>query len=325
LPISHQGGRSENRSANQDPHIPGKAFRVPDSASMFVLCVDVRAQVDCVRPGDRRAGRLRPVGCVRAHELDIAYDRVGLGPPLVFAHGGGEDGRVWRPQLAALADEFTIVAWDEPGAGRSSDVPAGFGIPDYASCLAALIESLELGPVYLAGQSWGGTVVLELYRQRPDLVTALILIDTYAGWNGSLPKDEVRARVAGLREMLAAPPASFDPTLPGLFAGAPPGEFVPLLKELAEAVRPKSLQTAMLAMAETDQRDLLPEIAVPVLLIWGEQDVRSPLTVARQFEAAIPDAELVVIPDCGHASNLEQPVAVNAAIRAFCRAHRCAR
>jgi pimeloyl-ACP methyl ester carboxylesterase len=58
-------------------------------------------------------------------------------------------------------------------------------------------------------------------------------------------------------------------------------------------------------MAEADQRDLLPRIAAPTLLIWGELDVRSPLTVARQFEAAIPDTELVVIPDCGHISNLE--------------------
>ena len=53
-------------------------------------------------------------------------------------------------QLAALSDEFTVVAWDEPGAGRSSDVPAGFGLADYANCLAVLIEALALGPAPLA-------------------------------------------------------------------------------------------------------------------------------------------------------------------------------
>ena len=74
-------------------------------------------------------------------------------------------------------------------------------------------------------------------------------------------------------------------------------------------------------MAETDQRDLLPRIAVPTLLIWGEQDVRSPLSVARQFEQAIPDAKLVVIPGAGHVSNLEQPERFNEAVREFCRAH----
>lgn len=60
---------------------------------------------------------------VRTNGPKIAYERVGEGPPLVPAHGAAEDGRTWRPQLAALADEHTVVAWDEPGAGRSSDVP----------------------------------------------------------------------------------------------------------------------------------------------------------------------------------------------------------
>ena len=74
-------------------------------------------------------------------------------------------------------------------------------------------------------------------------------------------------------------------------------------------------------MAEADQRDLLPRIAVPTLLIWGELDARSPLNVARQFEREIPDAKLVVIPRAGHVSNLEQPERVNQAVREFCRGH----
>lgn len=253
--------------------------------------------------------------------LEIGYERAGEGPPLVFAHGAAVDGRMWRPQLADLAEEYTVVAWDEPGAGRSSDVPADFRLPDYANCLAALIEAVALGPAHVAGISWGGTVVLELYRQRPELVATLILIDTYAGWKGSLPEEEVRARIEGLREMLAVPADAFDPTLPGWFAGDPLSAFVPLLEEMAADVRPESLRHQLLVMAEADQRDLLAQIAVPTLLIWGEQDVRSPLSVARQFEQAIPETELVVIPDCGHVSNLEQPVRVNEAVRAFCRAH----
>jgi pimeloyl-ACP methyl ester carboxylesterase len=60
---------------------------------------------------------------------------------------------------------------------------------------------------------------------------------------------------------------------------------------------------------------------VPILLIWGESDARSPLTVAREFERAIPDALLVVIRGAGHVSNLEQPELVKDAVREFCRAH----
>jgi pimeloyl-ACP methyl ester carboxylesterase len=254
-----------------------------------------------------------------AHGLEIAYERAGTGPPLVLVHGAAGDSRMWQPQLAALADEFTVVAWDEPGAGRSSDVPAGFGLADYANCLAALLGGLALGPAHVAGLSWGGTVVQELYRLRPDLVATLILADTYAGWKGSLPGEEVRARVEGARQMLAA--EEFDPTLPGLFASDPPAELVPMLEEVAAAVRPDSLGSQLFVMAEADQRDLLPRIAVPTLLIWGELDARSPLNVARDFAAAIPGARLVVIPGSGHVSNLEQPGQFNEAVRTFCREH----
>ena len=253
--------------------------------------------------------------------LEIAYERVGDGPPLVLLHGAAGDGRMWQPQLAGLSDEFTVVAWDAPGAGRSSDAPAGFGLADHAHALAALIDALALGPAHVSGLSWGGTVALELYRHHPERVATLVPVDTYAGWKGSLPEAEVQARVAGLRRMLSAPADEFDPTLPGLFAGDPPAEFVALLDEIAAVVRPETLSAQLFSMAETDQRDLLSRIAVPTLLIWGESDARSPLSVARQFELAIPHAELVVIPGCGHVSNLERPEQFNEAVRAFCRAH----
>jgi pimeloyl-ACP methyl ester carboxylesterase len=167
----------------------------------------------------------------------------------------------------------------------------------------------------------GGTVALELYRRHPGLVATLILVDTYAGWTGSLPEEEVRARVAGVREMLAAPAEEFDPTPPGLLAGDPPVELAALLKDIFAAVRRETLRTLQLVMAEVDQRDLLPRIAVPTLLIWGELDARSPLSVARQFEQAMPDTKLVVIPSAGHLSNLERPERFNQAVREFCRAH----
>ena len=124
-----------------------------------------------------------------------------------------------------------------------------------------------------------------------------------------------------MRQLLAAPAEAFDPSLLGLFAGEPPAEFVPLLEEIAADVRAESLETQLFLMAEADQRDLLPRIAVPTSLIWGELDVRSPLTVARQFQETIPDAELVVIPGAGHVSQLERPEQLNDAVRNFCRAH----
>jgi pimeloyl-ACP methyl ester carboxylesterase len=258
---------------------------------------------------------------VRANGLEIAYRRAGHGPPLVFAHGAAQDGRAWAPQLAGLSDEFTVVAWDEPGAGESSDPPADPGLAGYADCLGALIRTLGLGPAHVGGISWGGTLVLELYRRHAELVASLILVDTYAGWAGSLPREEIQARLAGAERMLAASPEEFDPTLPGLFAEDPPARFATLIAQLAGAVRPESLRRQVSLMAETDQRDMLATIAVPTLLLWGERDARSPLSVARQFDRAIADAELTVIPGCGHVSNLERPEEFNDAVREFCRAH----
>ncbi len=268
-----------------------------------------------------RPATLSTVEFVEAGGLTIAYKRVGTGHPLAFVHGAAEDGRIWQPQLTDLADEFTVVAWDEPGAGRSSDLPEGFTLEGFADGLAALIESLRLGPAHVAGMSWGGTVVLELYRRHPRLVATLIMIDTYAGWKGSLPADEVRARVDGTRRMLAALPGKFDPDIPGLFAGDPPADSAGLLAAIAADVRPATLRQELAIMAEADLSDLLPHVAVPTLLLWGDSDARSPLTVARQFEQAIPHAELVVIEGAGHMSSLERPRQLNAAVRAFCRAH----
>jgi pimeloyl-ACP methyl ester carboxylesterase len=270
------------------------------------------------RFGDEMIAATVSVGRVRAAGLEVAYDRAGEGPALVLVHGGAGDAREWRPQMTGLADDFTVIAWDEPGAGRSSDVPADFGLAGYATALAALVEAIG-APAHVCGMSWGGTVALELVRRRPELVATLVLADTYAGWKGSLPEHELRARVAGVERMLDAPADKPRATLPGLFAGEPPRDVVELLDAVAVDVRPESVRVALRAMVEADLRDVLPRIAVPTLLVWGGLDSRSPLSVAREFARAVPHAELVVIPGAGHMSNLERPDEFNAAVRDFCR------
>lgn len=259
---------------------------------------------------------------VRVNGLDVAYRRVGSGPPIVFVHGAVEDSRTWTPQLEALQDEFTVVAWDEPGVGRSGDLPnEGFGLADYAACLAAVVDAVALGPAHIVGLSWGSTVALELYHGHPEVVATLILTGAYAGWKGSLPAPEVTARMAGVQQMLDAPPEDFDPALPGLFAGEPPAAVVPLLQAMAAGVRRHSMRTALSIMAATDLNFVLPTISVPTLLVWGELDVRSPLRIAHEFEQAIPDATLVVLSGAGHVTNLDRPDEFNRVVREFCRRH----
>lgn len=246
--------------------------------------------------------------------LRLAYRRAGRGPVVMFVHGGGEDSRAWSPQFDALSKAFTVIAWDEPGAGGSDDVPAGFGLSDYSDSLAGIIRALAVSPTTLVGLSWGVTVILELYRRHPVIVRSMVLADGYAGWRGSLGGEEADARLAGVRDQ---PEERFDPTLPGLFAGDPPAKFVPLLETMAADVRRHSMLTALTAMARADLTDVLPTIQVSTQLIWGALDVRSPLSVAYEFERQIPGANLAVIPDCGHVSNLEAPQAFSDIVREF--------
>ena len=88
--------------------------------------------------------------------LEIAYERAGSGPALVLLHGYVGDGpTTWRFQLNALSEEFTVIAWDAPGSGRSSDPPERFGLDDYAECLAGFIEQVGLDRPCVAGLSFG--------------------------------------------------------------------------------------------------------------------------------------------------------------------------
>ena len=261
------------------------------------------------------------IGNLQVNGIHISYRRAGNGPPIMFVHGGASDSRTWTPQLKALSDAFTVIAWDEPGAGRSSDVPDNFELSDYADCLAGLISQLGIAPAHLAGLSWGSTVSLELYRRHPHLVRTMILAGGYAGWKGSLGEEEAQARLVGAHKMLDTPEHQFDPTLPGLFEGAPPAKFVPLLEAMAADVRQDSLQTALEIMAKTDLNHVLPNITAPTLLLWGALDARSPLRIAKEFERKIPNVRLVVIAKCGHVINLQTPEAFNKAIRIFCRSN----
>jgi pimeloyl-ACP methyl ester carboxylesterase len=91
----------------------------------------------------------------------VAYRIAGAGPPLVLLHGFLLDSRMWRTQLEGLSDALTVVAWDAPGAGASSDPPERFTYADWAEVLAGFLDAVGVGRVPMVGLSWGGTLALE--------------------------------------------------------------------------------------------------------------------------------------------------------------------
>ena len=107
--------------------------------------------------------------------LSVTYERNGEGPPLVLLHGVLSDSRVWSKQLLYLSDEFTVVAWDAPGAGQSSDPPEPFAMADWADCLVGLMDAIGIERAHILGHSWGGILAQEFYRQHPARTRSLIL------------------------------------------------------------------------------------------------------------------------------------------------------
>jgi pimeloyl-ACP methyl ester carboxylesterase len=255
--------------------------------------------------------------------LRIAYQRVGDGPPLVLLHGALCDSRDWRPQLDALSDEFTVVAWDAPGCGRSSDPPETFGLPDYADCLAGFIDTLGLPRPHVLGLSWGGGLALALYQRSPALPRMLVLASAYAGWAGSLPPEVVAERLDSFLRDAELPPAQVAAGfVPGLLTAAAPPEMVDEVVAIMSEFHPVGARVMARGFAEADLRDVLPTIEVPTLLVWGESDVRSPLPVATEMHSRIPGSTLVVIPGAGHLCNVEAADRFTAHVREFLRSHR---
>jgi pimeloyl-ACP methyl ester carboxylesterase len=256
-------------------------------------------------------------------DLQIAYRKAGNGPAVVLLHGGMEDSRSWHRQLEGLAGDFTVLAWDAPGCGQSSDVPEHWRMPDFADALAAWLQALGIERPHVLGLSWGSSIALELYRRHPGIPASLILASAYAGWAGSLPPEEVAARHAGVLAAADVAPEELSKGWPGLFSAAASPELIEEVMNIAAdntaRVHPGGYRAAAHAMAEADLRDVLPRIRVPTLLLYGELDERSPLRVAEDLRARIATAELVVIPGVGHLANVEAPDAFNAHVRRFVR------
>jgi pimeloyl-ACP methyl ester carboxylesterase len=252
----------------------------------------------------------------------VAYQQAGEGPPVVLLHGFSHDSRAWRPQITSLSSDFTVIAWDAPGAGQSADPAESFTIGDWADCLAGLLDSVRAARTHVIGLSWGGLLAQEFYRRYEERVRSLVLADTYAGWKGSLPEPMPQERLATCIRDSSLPVTEFIPRyLPGMFSSTVAAATRDELTAVTSDFHPLGFRLMAEALAEADTRDLLPRIQVPTLLIWGDGDVRSPLSVAHQLHDAIPNSELVIIPGAGHVSNLEAPEQFTRLVRDFCRQH----
>jgi pimeloyl-ACP methyl ester carboxylesterase len=271
---------------------------------------------------NRMSGRvLRQTSRVDHVEVDgtrIAYERAGVGPALVMLHGAPSDHRVWQWMLSDLARDHTVVAWDAPGFGESSDIDDSWRAPQFADALAAFVAALGLERPHLVGHSFGTMLALSVFRRHPAVPASLVLVGGYAGWAGSLPSDEVARRLEMFVGMADLGDEFDARSYPGLFSELmAPDRAAELATMMRENIRPATIRAAGYIGAETDLRPMLPTVTVPTLVLHGEADARSPLANADALHAAIPTSQLVVLPNLGHACVVEDPEACSEQIRQF--------
>ena len=248
-----------------------------------------------------------------------SYREAGHGAALVLLHGFLCDSRCWRHQLAGLSNQFRVVAWDAPGAGLSSAPPDPFTMKDWANCLGAFLDLLDIERAHIVGLSWGGVLAQEFYRAHMSRVRSLILADTSAGWKGSLPALAVEQRLARCEHESRLPAGEFATRwVPEMFTNAASPELLREMSGIIADFHPLGFRLMARSLAETDTTDVLPTITAPTLVLWGDDDQRSSMSIAEQLRNAIPNARLAVIADAGHVSNMQQPEKFNADVSDFC-------
>ena len=227
--------------------------------------------------------------------------------PVLLSHGFAASSQMWEPNVGALAADRPVVSWDLRGHGRSGspDDPAQYSQEASVADMAAVLDACGLSRVVAAGLSLGGYLSLAFCLACPDRVAGLVLCDTGPGYRS----DEARQRWND-RAIAQAERLDRD----GLAAlGDGP--------ETRAAGHRSATGLAHAARGMLTQRDgsvigSLPSITVPVLVLVGARD--QPFLAAAEYMAAkIPGATRAMIPDAGHASNIDQPEAFNREVLAF--------
>jgi pimeloyl-ACP methyl ester carboxylesterase len=256
-----------------------------------------------------------PIAQVNGQKL-YYEDTGGTGRAVIFSHGLFMDHEMFAPQVEALKSKYRCITWDERGhAGTASDALAPFSYYDSADDLAALLKHLGIERAVLAGMSQGGFLSLRCALTHPEIVQALILIDTQAGQED--PKAlEGHMQLAstwaehGLSDELAA-------IIEGIILGDG-WSGAAAWKAKWKQIKPVNMLGCMNTLATRDDvTTKLGQIKVPALVVHGDKDAAIELGLAEKLTAGLPNAKLVVVPGGGHAANLTHAALVNPAIAAF--------
>ncbi len=259
---------------------------------------------------------MRPVECLRgflylrmamngveSRDVIVAgrrmhYDAMGpaSGPPVVLVHGLGGRAEDWinlAPFLVRAG--YRVYLPDLPGFGRSEQ-PADFSysIPDQADAVMGFMDAMGVKQADLAGWSMGGWIAQWIAAKHRERVNRLMLFDS-AGlrvkpdWNTALFTPRDAAELDQLEALLMPHP----PQIPAFIAD----DVLRASRQNAWVIR-RALDSMLAGHEPTDE--MLPDLKMPVLIVWGDADHIVPLSQGQRMHHLIPQSQLEVVPGCGH-------------------------
>jgi len=256
--------------------------------------------------------------------IEVHYRETGEGFPIVFVHGYTGNSRNWALTVPALREQFRTISVDLRGHGLSGR-PASedqYALEVMASDVYELLRAVEVTECVLIGHSMGGMVAQLLTLEHPEVVRALVLVDTAADVPKGLLYDERRKQRAGLIEIAREQgmEAVFEeqeritPLHPALAANP---RYIDIWREqFLMTAREAYIAGANGMASRCSVVADLAKVSVPTLVICGEKDEPF-LEPSRQMHAAIPGSELVIISGAGHGPQMETPGEFNRVLAEF--------
>jgi 3-oxoadipate enol-lactonase len=253
-------------------------------------------------------------------DIRLHYEASGAGERLLFVHGLGSSSRDWENQVPYFSERYRVVTPDLRGHGKSDKPPGPYSIPLFANDIAELIRTLDLGPSHVVGISLGGFVASQLAVDHPDLMRSLVVVNSAP----ELPADTFRERLRTKKELLLRRliVQLFGMRTLGRFLGKklfPKPEQTDLKSTFVERWAendPRVYLYTLAAISRWSVRERLSSIRCPTCVVSGERDFL-PMSLKQEYIAKTSNAELVVIPDSGHLTPVDQPERFNEALMSF--------
>lgn len=258
---------------------------------------------------------------VQTNGIETYYEERGSGPPVVFIHGALADHTAAQRQLEAFSDDYTAIAYDLRGHGRTMNPHnSPYSIDQLADDLDAFLTGLDLERPVLCGVSMGGMIAQVYASRQPDRLGGLVLADTFTpkfvNSRDRLERSVLISMYAQLLRLVGYERALRVMTWLGRKLEG--NEFTSLRADRFPAMETAAAVTALGAIQSFDEVDVdLASITVPTLVLYGEHEMSVVRRHVPTLAAGVPGARVQEVPDAGHASPWDNPEFFNDAVRRF--------